>query len=142
MNIRVVLSPGGIASPIGERVHVDDRGFDKAGDAIRRTRLASERTYLAWWRTGLTAFAVSFGAGRLVPELSKGAKWPFEIIGVAFALVGVAFVVFGYARQKQVEEALARGDYAPLENRTALAFAVLGALLGLATIVLVVTRPG
>ncbi|MET0972771.1 MAG: DUF202 domain-containing protein, partial [Thermoleophilaceae bacterium] len=28
-------------------------------DVTRRTRLANERTYLAWLRTGLTAFAVS-----------------------------------------------------------------------------------
>jgi putative membrane protein len=27
---------------------------DKARDATRRTQLANERTYLAWWRTGLT----------------------------------------------------------------------------------------
>jgi putative membrane protein len=44
--------------------------FDEARDATRRTRLANERTYLAWWRTGLTAFAVSLGAGKLVPALT------------------------------------------------------------------------
>lgn len=58
-----------------------------------RVLRASVPIYLAWWRTGLTAFAVSFGASRLVPELSKGAKWPFETIGVAFAVVGVAFIM-------------------------------------------------
>jgi putative membrane protein len=106
--------------------------FDEAGDATRRTRLATERTYLAWWRTGLTCLAVGFGAGRLVPDLSKGTNWPFEVIGVAFALVGVG---------KQVEEALARADYAPLRDRAALVFASIGALLGLATLVLLVVHP-
>jgi putative membrane protein len=125
-----------------KRLFVDDSQVDEARDALRRTRLASERTYLAWWRTGLTAFAVSFGAGRLVPELSTGPKWPFEVIGLVFAGVGIAFVVFGYVRQMRIEEALARGEYAPLESRAALAFAALGALLGLATIILVVARPG
>jgi inner membrane protein YidH len=115
--------------------------FDEAGDATRRTRLATERTYLAWWRTGLTCLAVGFGAGRLVPDLSKGTNWPFEVIGVAFALVGVGFIVYGYVRQKQVEEALARADYAPLRNRAALLFASIGALLGLATLVLLVVHP-
>ena len=89
--------------------------LEEIADASRRTRLPSERTYLAWWRTGLTAFAVSFGAGRLVPELSSGAKW--------------------------LERALAPGEYARLENGAVAAPAVAGALLGLATVVLVV-HPG
>jgi putative membrane protein len=111
---------------------------EETHDALRRTRLANERTYLAWWRTGLTTLAVSFAAGRLVPELSAGANWPFEAIGVAFALVGVAFVAYGYLRQKEVESAIARGEYAPLAHRAALVFATLGVLLGLATVVLLV----
>jgi putative membrane protein len=120
---------------------VPDRSFDETRDAVRRTRLANERTYLAWWRTGLTSLAVSFGAGRLVPELAKGAKWPFETIGVAFAVDGVAFIVQGYRRQKEIDEALARGDYAPLAGGTALTFALVGTLLGIGTIVLVVSHP-
>jgi inner membrane protein YidH len=107
-------------------------------DATRRTRLATERTYLAWWRTGLTAFAVAFGAGRIVPELTGGSAWPYAAIGVAFAVVGAAFIGYGYVRQKQVDEALARGDYAPLDDRAAIVFAAAGLLLGLATIVLVI----
>jgi inner membrane protein YidH len=110
----------------------------RAEDATRRTRLANERTYLAWWRTGLTALAVSFGAGRLLPALSAGPNWPFELVGIAFAVVGIAFMAFGYSRHRDVESALDRGDYAGLEERTALIFAAAGAVLGLATILLVV----
>ena len=114
---------------------------DDALDATRRTRLANERTYLAWWRTGLAALAVSLAAGRLVPELSRGANWPYEVIGVAFALVGIALVGYGYVRQDAVDRALARGDYAPLPGRIALAFACLGTLLGIATLVVVLAHP-
>jgi len=110
---------------------------EDARDATRRTRLASERTYLAWWRTGLTAFAVSFGAGRIVPELAGGAAWPYALIGVAFGLVGLAFIGYGYFRQREIEAALARGEYAPFDDRAALVFAACGLFLGLATIVLV-----
>ena len=115
--------------------------LDEARDAMRRTRLANERTYLAWWRTGLTTFAVSFGAGRLVPELSNGPKWPFELIGVAFAIVGVAFVTYGYVRHRDVEAALSRGEYTSLANRAAIVFAGVGALLGVATMILVLVHP-
>jgi putative membrane protein len=106
-------------------------------DATRRTRLANERTYLAWWRSGLTALAVSFGAGKLVPELSGGAQWPFQVVGVGFGVVGVAFIVYGLARHRLVEEALERGRYAPLDDRVALALTAAGVLLGAATILLV-----
>jgi putative membrane protein len=115
--------------------------FDEARDATRRTRLANERTYLAWWRTGLTALAVSFGAGRLLPELTKGRKWPYEVIGVAFAIVGIGFIVQAYRRQRAVDEALARGDWAPFDHRAAMVFAGLGAVLGLATIALLIWNP-
>lgn len=63
------------------------------------------------------------------------------MIGVAFAAVGVAFIAYGYLRQKEVEEALTRGEYAPLENRAALLFAFVGVLLGLATLALLVIHP-
>jgi putative membrane protein len=115
---------------------------EEAGDAVRRTRLANERTYLAWWRTGLTAFAVSIGAGKLVPELSSGAAWPFELIGTAFGLVGIASIAFAYVRQKQVEEAVDRGGYAPLDPRASLVFAAVGVLLGLGTILIVLIESG
>ena len=115
---------------------------DEARDAARRTRLANERTYLAWWRTGLTTLAVSVGAGRLIPELSQGPNWPFELIGVAFAVMGVAFITYGYLRHKSVDDALSRGEYAKLDERAAILFAAAGAVLGAATILLVALHPG
>jgi putative membrane protein len=113
----------------------------EARDATRRTHLANERTFLAWWRTGLTTLAVSFAAGRLVPDLTGGLRWPYEIIGVAFAIVGVTFMTYGYVRHRSVEAALLRGGPATLPNRAAILFACLGGLLGFATILLVVVHP-
>src|SRR5216117_2820930 len=103
-----------------------DAGSTEVGDATRRTRLANERTYLAWWRTGLTALAVSFGAGRLLPELSHGPNWPF-------AAVGIVFATYGYVRHREVDAALDRGDYESLPDRAAFALAAVGGLLGVAT---------
>jgi putative membrane protein len=121
---------------------VEHGRVDETLSATRRTRLANERTYLAWWRTGLTTFAVSLAAGKLVPELSSGAAWPFEVIGIAFGVVGLLFIAYAYLRQKRVEEALDRGEYAPFETRTAFVFAALGGLLGIGTILVIVARPG
>ena len=58
-------------------------------DATRHTLLASERTYLAWWRTALTAFAVSLGVGKVVPELTGGSSIGYETVGVGYALLGI-----------------------------------------------------
>jgi putative membrane protein len=110
---------------------------DKAGDALRRTGLATERTYLAWWRTGLAALAVSLGAGKLIPELSKGPAWPFELIGTAFGIVGIALIAYAFIRQRRVEEAVARGDYAPFDPRASLFFAAVGVALGFGTVLTV-----
>ena len=106
-------------------------------DATRRTRLANERTYLAWWRSGLTALAVSFGAGRIVPELSGGASWPYVLIGAGFGALGLAFILFAFVRQRQVEEGLRSGSYAAFDDRAALALTIAGLVLAIGTILIV-----
>ena len=123
---------------VASRANGTDMEKDTAvRDATRRTRLANERTYLAWWRTGLTALAISFGAGRLLPELSHGPNWPFEVVGIAFAVVGIVFMTYGYVRHREVDAALDRGVYESLPDRAAFALAAVGGLLGVATVLLV-----
>ncbi|HZH25484.1 MAG TPA: DUF202 domain-containing protein [Solirubrobacteraceae bacterium] len=105
--------------------------FDEAGDATRRTRLANERTYLAWWRTGLTAFAVSLGTGKLVPALTDETAWPYLVLGIGFALMGVAFVGYGFQRLRAVDAALARGEFERPDARVLTVLTVAGVVLGL-----------
>jgi putative membrane protein len=114
--------------------------FDEAGDATRRTRLANERTYLAWWRTGLTAFAVSLGGGKLVPALTDETRWPYVLVGVGFALLGVAFVGYGFRRQWLVERAVSRGEYARPHEGLLAWLTGIGMVLGLVLLVIVVVE--
>jgi putative membrane protein len=110
-------------------------------DATRRTRLASERTYLAWWRSGLTAFAVGIGAGKVVPELSgSGSSWPYVLVGAGFSLLGVAFIAFGWLRERELERALDEGRYAGLDTRVSLVLTLAGVLLGVVMIVILFTE--
>ena len=106
-------------------------------DATRRTRLANERTYLAWWRTGLTAFAVAVGVGRLVPAHTSATRWPFEAVGAAFGVLGIAFVWEGFARARAVEQALDRGTFTSFGSTPAVLLLVAGVVLGVAIVVLV-----
>ncbi|MDX6533673.1 MAG: putative rane protein [Gaiellales bacterium] len=116
------------------------RGYDESLDAIRRTRLANERTYLAWWRTGLTALAVSLAAGKVVPDLTDtGSTWPYEALGAGFALLGVACIAYGLRRERQVERALLRGGFVPADPAMALGLTAAGVVLGLLVFVLLAT---
>ena len=73
---------------------------EETKDAARRTRLANERTYLAWWRTALTSLAVAVGVGRVAPQVSHVVKWPYELAGTGFGVLGIVFLVVGYARDR------------------------------------------
>src|ERR671938_119738 len=114
--------------------------MDEAVDATRRTRLANERTYLAWWRTALTAFAVSIGSGKLIPALARGATWPYTAIGIGFAVVGVLCSLYAMRRHREVEAAIARGEFAGPDDRVVLLLSLVGAALGLLLVVVLVVE--
>jgi putative membrane protein len=90
-----------------EKTKVPSEGWD----AIRRTRLAAERTELAWWRTALTSIAVAIAVGRVVPELSDtNTEWPYVVVGIGWALYSVALFGYGSIRSRRVETALDRDE--------------------------------
>jgi putative membrane protein len=111
--------------------------FDEHGDATRRTRLANERTYLAWWRTGLAAFAVSLGAGRLVPAIAGGPQPLYSLVGVLFAVLGIVLIAYGRRRGREVDEAISEGGYRRPDERLLTITAGLAAVGGLLLIVLI-----
>jgi putative membrane protein len=116
----------------------DPKPAPEAVDATRRTHLASERTELAWWRTGLTALAVALAVGRVVPGLDREAtRWPYEVVGIFFALYGVAVIAYGTNRRGAVERALAEGRFPDPPRLAHAALAGGAVVLGLLTVVLI-----
>ena len=111
--------------------------FREELDADRRTSLAVERTQLAWWRTGLTALAVSVGIGRVVPELSDSeTTWPYAAVGVAFAVYGMALFLVGTARGRAVQSE--RSGAPPQSTLLASALTVAGPFLGAVVVAMIV----
>ena len=104
-------------------------------DATRRTRLANERTYLAWWRTALTALAVGVGVGRIVPAVSNTTRWPYELVGACYGVLAVALLVLAYMRTRDVEAALSRGEFAPMSRTLLLGLSASGVVIAVATII-------
>jgi putative membrane protein len=113
---------------------------EEAHDATRRTRLANERTYLAWWRTGLASLAVGLGTGKLVPAVTPGVQWPYTVVGVGFSFIGVVFIAYAFIRHRNVEGAVSRGGFAPPDERLMAVLAVVGVLFGLFVLAIVLTH--
>jgi inner membrane protein YidH len=108
------------------------------GGDRHRTYLATERTQLAWWRTGLTAIAVALAVGRVVPELSHNSlQWPYTVVGCAFAAYGIALIAYGTVRARSVDRAIAAGAYAASADRVLGWLTLSGIVLGVATLILV-----
>jgi putative membrane protein len=114
------------------------RRFDEDGDATRRTWLASERTVLAWLRTGLTATAVALAVGKVVPDLKdSGASWPFVVLGAGYAVLGIAIVIYGLYRGRQVDRAIRSGQWLRLDDTAMGLIGALTILLGLMAAVVI-----
>ena len=107
---------------------------------VRRTSLAAERTWLAWWRTALAASAGALGVGRLAPELLDVAAWPYIVLGCCYGVLAIALLVAGAARQRELERVYLEGGHAPLRFGIVAAFTGGGVLLAVMTVVLVIVQ--
>ena len=109
-------------------------------DQARRTSMAAERTWLAWWRTALGATAGSLAIGRFAPQLLDVAAWPYILLGCGFAALAVGLLLVGAQRQRELEHAHSTGGHVPLRFRTVGLFTVGGISLAAMTVVLVIAQ--
>jgi putative membrane protein len=107
-------------------------------DATRRTRLAAERTWLAWWRSGIASAATSVAVGGVVPQLVDGRRTLYVLLGCGYALLALTLFVGAYHRQRQVESALQRGGYAGVNSGLVLALTFAASVLALATLLVII----
>jgi putative membrane protein len=105
---------------------------------VERTRLANERTFLAWWRTGLAATAAGFALGRLLPEAVPGAPtWPYALLGVLLAGAGITATIYGTLRYRAVARAIARGETPPSSQNALIVLTTVGTIAGLLALIFV-----
>ena len=107
---------------------------------MRRTSMAAERTWLAWWRTSLGATAGALAVGRFAPELLEVAAWPYIVLGCGFASLAVGLLLVGAQRQRELEHALRNGGHAPVRFWSVGLFTVGGVALAVMTVVLVLAQ--
>jgi uncharacterized membrane protein YidH (DUF202 family) len=109
-------------------------------DQLRRTSMAAERTWMAWWRASLGATAGALAVGRFAPQLLNVAAWPYIMLSCGYAALAVGLLLVGAQRQRDLERALRSGSDAPLRFRTVGVFTVGGIALAVMTIVLVLAQ--
>jgi putative membrane protein len=109
-------------------------------DVVQRTSMAAERTWLAWWRTALTATAGALAIGRFAPELLGVAPGPYIALGCGYAALALALLLFGARRQRELERSVIDGVHVPLPFALTASFTVGGVLLVVMTIVFVAAQ--
>jgi putative membrane protein len=117
------------------------RSQGMASGEVLRTRLAHERTYLAWWRTGLAGIAAGFAIGRVLPAAIGGANWPYVAFGTVLAASGLAAMTYGIVHYRELQAALREGREPNTSEGFVLALAALGIALGIASVLLVLLAP-
>src|SRR5829696_3340844 len=100
--------------PADDGVQRGDRRLSSLppGDsADRRTRLAAERTWLAWWRSGIAAATASVAVGGVVPELVDDARIGYVVLGAGYALLATAVFVGAGLRERRLARSVEEGGY-------------------------------
>ena len=110
-------------------------------DVTRRTRLAAERTWLAWWRSGIATATAAVGVGGVVPSLVDGERTPYVVLGAGYAALAAVIFVAAAVRQRRVERALDAGRYEEVGERGVLALTVVAVVIALGTLGVIVAQP-
>jgi putative membrane protein len=111
-----------------------------ADDVTRRTLLAAERTWLAWWRSGIAASTAAVAVGGVVPELVKGGRTPYVLLGAGYAGLATAVFALAAVRRRQVQRALERGEFEGVAEHGVLALTLVAMLLSLTTLVVIIVE--
>jgi putative membrane protein len=109
-------------------------------DVTRRTRLAAERTWLAWWRSGIAAATASVGVGGVVPQLVDGGRSAYALLGAGYAAVAAAMFVGAALRRRAVGRALDRGEFADVAEPAVLALTLVATLLAVGTLAVILAE--
>jgi putative membrane protein len=108
---------------------------------MRRSSMAAERTWLAWWRSGIAAATAAVAVGGVVPDLVEGSRTPYVVLGAGYALLATGVFAGAAVRRRQVDQALSRGDYVGVGERGVLALTLVAMALALGTLVVIIVQP-
>jgi putative membrane protein len=109
-------------------------------EPARRTMLAAERTWLAWWRSGIAAATAAVAVGGVVPQLVDGPRTPYVLLGAGYAILSAAVLIAGWRRHQRVQDALAKGVYEDVPGNWITGLTIAGAVLAIGTFALILAE--
>jgi putative membrane protein len=103
-------------------------------DSRARTHLANERTFLAWFRTGLTTIAFGLAAGQFLSGEAEPERLITLVLATIVTLLGIFLIVVGVVRYVGQRARIDRARYRPAD-RSIVVSAGAGIVAGLVAIV-------
>jgi putative membrane protein len=109
-------------------------------DSRARTHLANERTFLAWFRTGLTLTALGVAAAQFLTATTLTGGHLIPLFSTLVIAVGVAFVAVGVWRYHHSRAWIETGTFQPA-HMSVLATSAAALAVGVLAVVLVWLMP-
>lgn len=103
----------------------------------RRTVLASERTWLAWFRTGIAVATAAIAVGGVIPRLVDSGRWGFIVLGFGYAVLAAGIFAYSIFRYRKINWALDNDEDVPSGFLHMAVMASLGGLLAIGTLILI-----
>jgi uncharacterized membrane protein YidH (DUF202 family) len=107
---------------------------------VKQALMASERTWLAWWRSALVATAGALAVGRVAPQALHVATWPYVVLGVGYGVLAVGMTLVGAMRHRRLTDATLDAAQSSLGSWAIGAFTAGGVLLSVCTVALVLAQ--
>jgi putative membrane protein len=109
-------------------------------ESTARTHLANERTFLAWFRTGLTIMALGVAGEQLLVQAGRGSGL-VSVMGIIVITAGIAILVLGRTRYVRSRTAIDAGTYRPAGRSIDVSVAVFTAA-GIAAVAFIALTSG
>lgn len=115
--------------------------MDADPDSRARTHLANERTFLAWFRTGITLVALGIAAAELLAREGEPGALVVRGLAALVVLAGAGAVAVGLVRYRHARRQIDAEGLHPAWTSITLAAAAGIGLAAVALVVVVVLRP-
>ncbi|MFE7559771.1 YidH family protein [Kitasatospora sp. NPDC057500] len=112
--------------------------YEEGEEPDYRFSLANERTFLAWFRTGLALIAAALAVAQFVPPHARGTAG--AVLGAVLAVVGSLICATAWFRWRAVQRAMRHQRPLP-HSRMLPVLAVGAAVAGLGLLLLIVRTP-